>query len=81
MTYNHNVCKAAIITAANVQWIAQEYSVADDDISELLPIGYVVVAGFGAPWYEGCFTQTDFNALYTATGLTLSHGFFEIVPK
>jgi hypothetical protein len=81
MTYNHNVCKAAKITAANVKWISDEYEVATEDIPELLPVGYIVVAGFGSPRYEGVLTQNEFDALYTATGLLLENTFFEVVPK
>lgn len=81
MTYNHNVCKAAKITANNVKWISDEYEVATEDIPELLPVGYIVVAGFGSPRYEGVLTQNEFDALYTATGLLLENTFFEVVPK
>jgi hypothetical protein len=68
--------KAITITATNQSSLATQYGVDLEDIDELLPTGYILVAEFGAEKYDGVITTEMFTSLFTR-GVDLENDYYE----
>jgi hypothetical protein len=72
--------KAILITQANQNKVAVQYAMNLDDVEDLIPIGWVLLADFGSETFAGVLTQTRFDQLYTK-GQVLENDYFIAVPK
>jgi len=68
--------KAIKIIPDNQTALASQYQVFDDDISDMLPLDYWLVAGFAAQDYD-LLTQVEFDFHYTKIG-DLDNGYIDV---
>lgn len=68
--------KAVKIIPDNRTSLASQYRVLDDDIDDMLPLDYWLVAGFAAEDYD-LLTQVEFDRLYTKIG-DLENGYIDV---
>lgn len=74
--------KFITIDSKNQTRIANQYNVDAEDVAELLPLGYILLADFSEEMqpYEGVVTKAHFATLYNV-GAELKNGYFEALPK
>jgi hypothetical protein len=72
--------KGVLITAINQASLGHQYRVDPDDLDDMLPLGYILLADFGGEWYEGIITQTKFDTLYLK-GDTLENDYFVVIHQ
>lgn len=72
--------KAIQLTKQNRNMVAQRYQIPEGDIEAELPIGYWVLAEYGAEHYEGIVSTFWFNQEFDVIG-ELKNGFVEVSRK
>lgn len=79
-TQRKDPMKAITITQKNKSTIAADYLISNDDMEDLLPTGWILLADFGTPWYEGVITQAFFDTYFTK-GDALENEYFDVIKK
>jgi hypothetical protein len=72
--------KGITITADNQSSIAVQYGIDLDDLDDLLPVGYILIAHFAADQYDGVISPLTFTTLFTK-GADLENEYFEVLSQ
>ena len=72
--------KCIIITKENRNLLGQRFNVEPQDLEDVFPLDYYLIAGFGDDWFSDALTKAEFDLQYNR-GVDLLNGFFEVTAK